>query len=509
MLETIDLDLALDKDAYQKRKEEIQLELYRIQHQCRQAGLGVIVVFEGWDFSGKLRAIQYLTDALDPRGFRVHVMYPPSAEELQFPFARRYLIRLPERGSIAFFLRSWYYHVLDERVRGGESALESTAALEEIRLFEKSLADDGYLLLKFWLHISRGEQRRRRKKYLKNGTIRRWAIGPDDPKQYKRYDEYYDAAERMLAATSTDYARWYPVPANDLRYAKDAIAVKLINRVKDELMLRAQEKEMAAAATRLGENHLAPPAESSPVLGRVDLAATLSPKDYETRIGKIQLELIDLQYRCANERRPVLFVFEGWDAAGKGGVIQRLTRRLDPRYFEVHSIAAPRGDEANHHYLWRFWKRVPPAGHWAIFDRSWYGRVLVERVEGFATVVQWRRAFSEINDFEAALHDSGAILLKFWLHISKEEQLRRFEERQRIEYKWHKITDEDWRNRDKWPDYEKAAEDMFQRTSTPSAPWFVVSANDKSYARAFVLERCIDQIRQGLGRRVSALRQRL
>lgn len=505
MLETIDLELSLDKATYQQRKEEIHLELYRIQHQCRQAGLGVIVVFEGWDFAGKLRAIQYLTDALDPRGFKVHVMYPPTDEERQFPFARRYLIRLPERGNIAFFLRSWYYHVLDERVQQGTGELESAAALEEIRLFEKSLADDGYLLLKFWLHISQDEQRHRRKKHRKNGSIRRWATGPDDPKQHKRYAAYYDAAERMLATTSTDFARWYPVPANDLRYAKDAIATKLINRVKDELALRANEK---AAAIRLGEDHMPPAGQSSSVLGKVDLGLCLSEKEYEARIEKIQWELIELQYECAERRRTVLFVFEGWDAAGKGGVIQRLTRRLDPRYFEVHSIGAPRGDEANHHYLWRFWKRIPPAGHWAIFDRSWYGRVLVERVEGFASVVQWRRGYSEINDFEATLYDSGALLLKFWLHISQDEQLRRFEERKRVEYKWHKITEEDWRNRDKWPLYEQAAEDVFQRTSTPYAPWSVVPANDKGYARVYVLERAIELIRQGLGHRAAALRPR-
>lgn len=509
MLETLDLSASLAADEYQARKEEIQTELHRAQREAKEAGLSVIVIFEGWDFSGKGQCVRYLTEPMDPRGHKVHVMYPPTVQERDYPFGRRYWLRLPARGHFAFFIRSWYYHVLDERVEGGEGALESAAAFDEIRTFEHMLTDDGGLIVKFWLHISKREQNRR-KKAIKKSLARRWRVGADDPKQPKRRKEYERAVEEMLAATSTDFARWYPIAAEDRRYARVAVATRLVNRIKDAVAVRRAEQSASVAAGPLSVAHVAEPADlSAGVLKKLDLAQRLAEPEYKSRLKAAQTGLAKVHYECVDRRRPAIVVFEGWDAAGKGGAIRRLTTELDPRYFNVYSIAAPRGDEADHHYLWRFWRAVPAAGEWAIFDRSWYGRVLVERVEGFATVPQWRRAYREINDFEAALYESGAILVKFWLHISSEEQLRRFQERQEVEYKSFKITDEDWRNRGKWPEYERAVEDMVQRTSTPVAPWTVVPANDKRAARMTILEACLAQLEEGLGRTVSRLRRSL
>ncbi|QDU63535.1 thymidylate kinase [Planctomycetes bacterium Pan216] len=505
MLETIDLSAKLDAETYSKCKAEARVELSRVQQQAREVGLPVVAVFEGWDFSGKSRCIQFLADPLDPRGMKVHAMYPPTAEEKHFPFTRRYFLRLPARGQIVLFLRSWYYHVLDERVHGGPDALLPEIAFEEIRQLEKMLADDGMLIVKFWLHIDQKEQRRRRKQF-KRGDYPRWRVGPDDPKQLKFHEEYERAAEEMLASTSTDFARWYPIAANDLRYARIAIANRIINRVQDEIVLRERRKEMLEGQPPLENNRLPELDDMTSALNRVDLTLSLTEKDYDRRLRRAQDRLVDLQYQCVEQKRAVVICFEGWDAAGKGGVIRRMTRVLDPRFYNVHPVAAPRGEEADHHYLWRFWRWIPKAGNWAIFDRSWYGRVLVERIEGFATIPEWRRAFQEIRDFEAALTDSGAIVMKFWLHIDPETQLKRFQEREKIEYKRYKITDEDWRNREKWDQYHRAAEDMFRRTSTTTAPWVLVPSVDKRYARVHALERLVEFIEAGLSQHETRLR---
>lgn len=224
------------------------------------------------------------------------------------------------------------------------------------------------------------------------------------------------------------------------------------------------------------------------MLETVDLTQRLTPKAYQTKLRTHQIRLSQLGFQVYQRGRPVIIAFEGWDAAGKGGAIRRLTERLDPRGYVVHAIGAPSGEDAEHQYLWRFWRRLPEAGQIAIFDRTWYGRVLVERVEGFCSEDEWRRAYREINQFERQLVDFGTILVKLWLHISQEEQLARFEARRDTVYKSWKLTDEDWRNRDKWDEYEQAVEDMLLKTSTTVAPWTVVPANDKLFARNYVLD---------------------
>jgi polyphosphate kinase 2 (PPK2 family) len=234
------------------------------------------------------------------------------------------------------------------------------------------------------------------------------------------------------------------------------------------------------------------------MLERVDLTLTLEPEIYDRKLDRLQNRLHLLGNEVFQQKRPVVIAFEGWDAAGKGGSIKRLTERLDPRGYVVWPIAAPQGDDKAHHYLYRFWRRLPEAGRIAIFDRSWYGRVLVERVEGYCTAIEWLRAYSEINQFERQLADFGTIIIKFWLHISQEEQLRRFKEREQSDYKSWKITDEDWRNRGKWEDYEQAVEDMLLKTSTLRAPWTIVEANDKAFARIKVLQTIADKLKQEL-----------
>jgi polyphosphate kinase 2 (PPK2 family) len=232
----------------------------------------------------------------------------------------------------------------------------------------------------------------------------------------------------------------------------------------------------------------------------VDLSLKLDQKEYEQQLKRLQATVYLQGLEVYRRQRPVVLVFEGWDAAGKGGAIKRVTEKLDPRAYVVHTIAAPSGDDKSHHYMYRFWRRLPPAGQFAIFDRSWYGRVLVERVEGFARPDEWQRAYAEINEFERQLIARGTIICKFWLHLSPDEQLRRFEERQNVPYKAWKLTDEDWRNRARWPQYEEAADEMLLRTSTPAAPWTVVESEDKRFARIKVLRTVAQRLEDELGR---------
>jgi polyphosphate kinase 2 (PPK2 family) len=236
------------------------------------------------------------------------------------------------------------------------------------------------------------------------------------------------------------------------------------------------------------------------MLETVDLSKSLTKEEYVENLIRYQLQLRELAYQLYEQQRTLVMVYEGWDAGGKGGNIKRVTERLDPRGYEVFSIAAPKGDDATHHYLWRFWRRLRPPDEKQvlIFDRSWYGRVMVERIEGFCTEEEWERAYREINEFERQLVDFGMILAKFWIHISPEEQLRRFQERQNIAYKQWKLTDEDWRNREKWDKYQAAVEDMLLRTSTATAPWTVVEGDDKWFARIKALRTLVEILSEEL-----------
>jgi polyphosphate kinase 2 (PPK2 family) len=237
------------------------------------------------------------------------------------------------------------------------------------------------------------------------------------------------------------------------------------------------------------------------MLEKVDLSKKISPEEYRKELIDYQMQLRALGYQLYVKKRSLLIIYEGWDASGKGGNIKRVTEKLDPRGYEVNSIAAPTGEDRTHHYFWRFWRRLKPPDEKQIiiFDRSWYGRVMVERVEGFCNEAAWKRAYREINEFERQLVDSGTIIVKFWIHISNDEQLRRFEERQKDPYKAWKLTNEDWRNRDKWKQYEQAVEEMLVKTSTLTAPWSIIEGNDKLYARVKTLRILVEVLTRELG----------
>ena len=497
MLETLDLDKSIEKAAYDKSFKSLRDKLGDLQHACFDAKIPVAVVFEGWDAAGKGDSIEKLVGRLDPRGYKVHPTYAPLEEEALRPFLWRFWTRIPGRGEMGIFDRSWYGRVLVERVDELITRQQWQSAYNEISQFERMLTDDGMVIVKFWLHISEKEQKKRYKA-IEKSKYDAWRVTEKDWETHKQYDDYLEAAEEMLERTSTAYAPWTIVEANDKHYRR----IKIFKTLADAMQSALNAKAEAQKPVKTARASVTVPAlkEMQTILDRVDLTKSLTVKKYEEEVEKYQVRLRQLEFRCFEERMPVVIGYEGSDAGGKGGNIRRVIGSLDPRGYSVIPIAAPKGDEATHHYLWRFWRQIPKAGHLAIFDRTWYGRVLVERVEGFCSEAEWRRAYQEIKEFELSLANSGAVLVKFWMAISKDEQLRRFKEREKLEYKRYKITDEDWRNRDKWDLYRAAVADMITNTSTTWAPWTIVEANDKLWARAKALRTIVEAIEKGLER---------
>jgi polyphosphate kinase 2 (PPK2 family) len=497
MLETLDLDKEIPKAEYDKSFGALRDKLDDLQRELYDAKIPLCIVFEGWDAAGKGDSIEKLVGRLDPRGYKVHPIYDPSEEEALRPFLWRFWNRLPGRGEIAIFDRSWYRRVLNDRVDEAVPRQVWQSAFNEITQFERMLTDDGMVIVKFWLHISEKEQRKRFEK-IEKSKYDRWRVTKKDWEAHKQYDDYLEAAEEMLERTSTAYAPWTVVEATDKYYRRIKIFKTILDAGLAALAARAEE----AKPKRTARASVAVPAlkQMKTVLDQVDLDKKLTEKKYEEELVRYQARLRELEFACYDARMPVIIAYEGWDAAGKGGNIRRVIGSLDPRGYDVVPIAAPKGDEATHHYLWRFWRHIPKAGHITIFDRTWYGRVLVERIEGFCSEAEWRRAYQEIKEFELSLSNYGTVLVKFWLHLSKEEQLRRFKERESLEHKQYKITEEDWRNRDKWELYRQAVADAVTATSTTYAPWTIVEAEDKLWARIKALKTITEAIEQGLER---------
>ncbi len=496
MLETLDLSLKLRKSEYRERVPALRNRLRDLQQSLREAAVPVVVLFEGVNATGKGDSIGQLVYPLDPRGFRVVTTREPNEEERFRPFLWRFWGDLPARGHIAFFDRSWYRRLLEDRLSGDVKSRQVAETAAEIRDFENQLTADGTLLVKFWLHISRKEQEKRIKE-MKADPYERWRAARKAARV--PYRKYVEAAEEMLALTSGAEAPWTLVESTDPHFRRRKVFESLIEKLESRVP-RTPSAPPAPLPRRPKSVTVKPPARKT-LLESVDLSKKLDRATYEKELDRYQERLRELGYLAYRERLPAVIVYEGWDAAGKGGNIKRLTQEMDPRGYEVIGIAAPDATERAHHYLWRFWNRVPKAGHMAIFDRSWYGRLLVERVEGFAGEEEWKRAFEEINMFERQLTDFGTVVVKFWLHLSPEEQLRRFDERMKTPHKRHKITEDDWRNRSKWPAYRDAVAEMIERTSTPNAPWTIVEAEDKLYARVKAQRTVVEAVEGKIGKK--------
>jgi polyphosphate:AMP phosphotransferase len=501
MFKNAELGRTLTPARYDVAIPKLRSSLLNAHFQLRNQKFPVIVVVSGADGAGKGDLVHRLNEWLDPRGVSTHAFWDTSDEERERPRYWRFWRALPARGRIGILFGSWYTEPVIRRVLHKLKRGPFEAELDRITAFERMLADEGALIIKLWLHLPKAVQKARLHKLEREGRI-----APDDWKHFKLYNRFTKISGRALQQTDTTLAPWHVIEATDRRYREFTAGRILLNAITVRLKLAAAAAKAKAKANPAASVKAAPiPVLKPPglkkagsMLAHVDLAQKLTDEQYAKGLKEGQARLAKLAWGAYEKKCPMILVFEGWDAAGKGSAIRRVTQAMDPRLYRVVGIAAPTDEERAQHYLWRFWRHLPRAGTSTIFDRSWYGRVLVERVEGFATPEQWGRAYAEINDFEAQLADHGSIVHKFWIHISPEEQLRRFKERQTVDYKQYKITDEDWRNREKTPEYTRAVDEMVARCSTKIAPWTLVAGNDKKFARVQIIQTIVQRLEEVL-----------
>ncbi len=488
-------DRKMSKKAYEARIHDVRAELIRMQVELKGSKFPVILVVGGVEASGKGEVINILNGWLDPRGFETFAFHEPTDEERDRPAMWRYWRTLPANGRMAIYAGGWHADALHEDPRSARELALFDATLRRFAWFEGQLAASGALIIKVWLNLTKSAQRARLRE-LESDPRTAWRVTPEDWKSQRDYDRLARLAERMRSATHQPGAPWYIVDASDPRARNIAVADILLSRFR--IHMRAINR-IAARSRRAKRVVPLRPAGLRRLLS-LSLENKLSQPSYEKKRDKWLGRLNKVVRAAGQERRSIVWVFEGWDAAGKGGAIRRLTDAIDARDFRVIPVSKPNDEEKAHHYLWRFWRHLPRAGMVTIYDRSWYGRVLVERLEGFAAESEWRRAYRELNEFERELAEHGVIVLKFWLHIAKDEQLRRFRDREATLYKRHKMDAEDWRNRRKWSSYEIAVGDMLALTSSRHAPWHLVSANNKRHARLEIIKTSCRQIEAALGK---------
>jgi polyphosphate:AMP phosphotransferase len=490
MFESAELGHKVSKSEYARREPKLREALLKAQYDLlADAKFPVILIIGGVDGAGKGETVNLLNEWMDPRHIVTQAFAEPTDEERERPPMWRYWRSLPPKGKIGILFGSWYTEPIVQRVMRATKDAQLAQSIEEIRHFERMLAAEGALILKFWFHLSKTEQRKRLKS-LEKDPKQRWRVTDTDWQRFKTYDRFREVSEHTLRETSTGEAPWMIIEGTDPRYRYLAAGTQLLDALRERLAAKG-------AADGPKPAPLEPALDQRNVLSSLDYTRSLSRKSYGKQLEHYQGFLNTLTRAPRFAKRSLIVVFEGQDAAGKGSSIRRITGALDARHYRVIPIAAPTEEERAQPYMWRFWRHLPLRGRVTIFDRSWYGRVLVERVEKFASEAAWMRAYHEINQFEEQLARSGAVVVKFWLAISKDEQLRRFNERKKIAFKSFKITEEDWRNRKKWPEYARAVCDMVERTSTEVAPWNLISANDKLFARIEILKtlcRRVDEV---------------
>ena len=492
MLEKIDLKQKLKKDEYDKKMDRYGDLLGKLQRECREAKIPVIILVEGWRGAMRTDIINEMMQKMDSRGFKVFSASKMTEEQRKQPFFTSFWKQLPSYGNIAVYHRSWYFlkneHVVADKSQVGHWL---NTSYSHIRAFEKQLTDDGYVILKFFVHVSKKQQKENMEK-LNKIYGKNWKKLDVEEHDDADYDKFINAYEEMFAETDTKNAPWHLIAGDDERFATVQIVESIVKTLQNALAaaeIRAQHRNIILPPRHVALNN---------VLEKVDLTKSLTKEEYKAEFAKCREKLKQLQLDLYEAQRSLIVAFEGWDAGGKGGAIKRLARSLDPLGYAVNPYAAPNPVEKQFHYMWRFWIKMPRAGEIAIFDRTWYGRVMVERIEHFATDAEWQRAYGEINETEAQWAEHGTIVCKFWLQIDKDEQYKRFKERENDPEKEWKITEEDWRNRDKWDAYEAAVNEMLIRTSTDYAPWTVVEGNSKYYARIKVLKTVIDAIEKAI-----------
>jgi polyphosphate:AMP phosphotransferase len=492
MFDSANLDHKVSKQAYHRAEPKLRAALLNAQFDLKQAGrFPVLILIAGVEGAGKGETVNLLNAWMDPRHIHTHAFFDASQEELERPPLWRCWRALPPKGDIGIFFGAWHTRPIIQRVTGEIGEGEFSRQIADIVRLEKMLCDEGVLLVKYWFHLSR-EQQKQRFKSLEKDPKTRWRVTDLEWEYFKLYKKFIGVCDPFLRQTSTGEAPWIVVPGYDPHHRALTVGRHLL------ATMRARLDEKAPARKPEPGPPLLPDADGTNLIRSLTLDQPLTKPDYQKQLEKWQGRLNMLSRDPRFQSISVVTVFEGNDAAGKGGAIRRITGALDARCYENVPVAAPTEEERAQPYLWRFWRHLPRRGRFACFDRSWYGRVLVERVEGYTAEADWKRAYSEINDFEQALTRHGIVVVKFWLAISQEEQLKRFKQREQVAFKRFKITAEDWRNREKWGAYETAVCDMVDRTSTPGAPWTLVEANNKYHARIKVLKTLCHAIEAAL-----------
>lgn len=491
MFDAAELGQRVSGPEFKERELELRTKLLTLQYRARELErFPILIDFAGVEGAGKTTTINMLNMWMDPRWIRTTGYQPPTPFEAARPRFWRYWRDMPPKGRIGLFLSGRYSRPLIGRVYGEIDELEFDKRLSEIIRFENALVDDGVLILKFWMHLNAKHQEERLRE-LEADPMRSYRISEEDWRNHEHYENFIDVAEDLITRTNKAGAAWHIVEGSDQNYRHLRVGEILAGELSRHLDVQEQEAAQRHEPVRLAT---ADTPHVTTVFDALDLSLSVPKKDYRKKLKAYQARLGELGRIAQEKGVSTVLVFEGPDASGKGGAIRRTVWSLDARSYRVHQFAAPTEEERAHHYLWRFWRKLPRAGHVSVFDRSWYGRVLVERAEGFATRMEWRRAYNEINDFEHQIVDHGTLLLKFWLHIDEDEQLVRFQKREKSPYKHWKLTDEDWRNRELWESYEQFGQDAVQYTSTKKAPWILVEGNNKAYARLKVLKTLIDHL---------------
>ncbi|WP_102868284.1 polyphosphate:AMP phosphotransferase [Pseudovibrio exalbescens] len=480
MFQSAALDQSISKEEFEKRVPKLRADLLEMQHTLQETrDFSTIIIVGGLDGSGKGAAIARLFEWMDNRYLICNAYESkPTEEERLRPRFWRFWRDLPARGETAIVFGSWYQRPMRRAVKGKLDNDAFERELATINRFERMLAYENVLLLKFWFTLPEKEQKKRLEAVAASKHKARHYLEEWTGLEHRQKAQI--AGEKVALHTSTGFAPWIVIPAADPDYRDLSVGETVLAAMKK----RHEQRDMAPVSAPAVVSGIT----KTSAVDAIDLTETLSKSDYKQQVAHWQGRLAELTDHKRFQKLSMVSVFQGNDAAGKGGSIRRVTQALDPRNYKVYPISAPSDEEKNRPYLWRFWRRIPKKGHIAIFDRSWYERVLVERVEGFCSEADWLRAYNEINSFEAELAHFGIVICKFWLAISEDEQLRRFKAREEVAYKNYKITEEDWRNRLKWNDYAIAAGDMVDRTSTRYAPWTLVSSQDKRHARVKVLE---------------------
>jgi polyphosphate:AMP phosphotransferase len=491
VFESAEIGHKLKKSEFKRDEPKLRQRLLDLQYKVLEKGkFPVIILVNGVGGAGKSETVNLFNEWMDPRHIRTHAFGAMTDVERERPEMWRFWQALPPKGRIGILFGSWYTDPILQRVMGDEKRAEFERRLERIRHFERMLVSEGALLVKLWFHISKKTLNKRLKELAAHKRTA-WRVTREDREYAGHYDKFRDICEDALRETSTGEAPWEVIEGSDHEY-RSLTAGRLLETAM-KIRLKGGPSAISPPAPPPAR-----PLDGRTLLSSFDYKRRLDRAAYRQELEKLQAKLAMLTRSKKMRERSLVMVFEGMDAAGKGSTIRRLTQAMDARFYRVVPIAAPTEEERAQPYLWRFWRHVPGHAHATIFDRSWYGRVLVERVESFCPEFDWMRGYHEINEFEEQLTDAGAIVAKFWLAITPAEQLRRFKAREQTPYKQFKITAEDWRNRKKWPAYARAVNDMVDRTSTDHAPWTIIASDDKLFSRIETLERLCERIEKQL-----------